>query len=53
MANLDSVPVIPVQNLKVTVTLITNVKKVLDVDQTIVQLHLDMKHTQIAVMMQL
>ena len=33
-------------------TLMTNVKKVSDVDQTIVQLHLDLMPTQIAVMMQ-
>ncbi len=53
MEKLDSVLVILVQNLKETVTLMTNVKKVSDVDQTIVQLHLDLIHIQIAVMMQL
>ena len=53
MDKLDTVLVILVQNLKETVTLMTNVKKVSDVDQTIVQLHLDLMHTQIAVMMQL
>ena len=52
MEKLDSVLVILVQNLKGTVTLMTNVKKVSDVDQTIAQLHLDLMHTQIAVMMQ-
>ena len=52
MEKLDSVLVILVQNLKEIVTLMTNVKKVSDVDQTIAQLHLDLMHTQIAVMMQ-
>ncbi len=53
MEKLDSVLVILVQNLKETVTLMTNVKKVSDVDQTIVLLHLDLMPTQIAVMMPL
>ena len=53
MEKLDSVLVILVQNLKVTVTLMTNVKKVSDVDQTIAQFHLDLKSIQIAVMQQL
>ena len=52
MEKLDTVLVILVQNLKETVTLMTNVKKVSDVDQTIVQIHVDLMHTQIAVMMQ-
>ena len=52
MDKLDTVLAILVQNLKETVTLMTNVKKVSDVDQTIAQLHLDLMHTQIAVMMQ-
>ena len=47
MDKLDSVLAILVQNLKETVTLMTNVKKVSDVDQTIVQLHLDFITTQI------
>ena len=53
MDKLDSVLVILVQNLKETVTLTTNVKKVSDVDQTIVQIHLDLMQIQIAVMMQM
>ena len=53
MAKLDSVLAILVQNLKATVTLTTNVKKVSDVVQTIVQHHLVLMHTQIAVMIQL
>ena len=53
MEKLDSALVILVQNLKGTVTMITNVEKVLDVDQTIAQLHWDLIHTQIAVIMQL
>ena len=52
MENLDFVLVILVQNLKGTVILITNVKKVSDVVQTIVWLHMDLKHTQIVVMRQ-
>ena len=52
MEKLDSVLAILVQNLKETVTLMTNVKKVSDVDQTIAQFHLDLIHTQIAVMLQ-
>ncbi len=52
MDKLDSVLVILVQNLKETVTLMTNVKKVSDVDQKIVQIHLDLMEIQIAVMMQ-
>ena len=50
MEKLAFVLVILVQNLKETVILMTNVKKVSDVDQTIVQLHLDLMNTQIAVM---
>ena len=46
-------PVILVQNMKVTVTFITNVKKVLDVDQTIVWLYLDLTQIQIAAILQL
>ena len=42
MEELDSVLAILVQNLKETVTLMTNVKKVSDVDQTIAQHHLDL-----------
>ena len=53
MDKLDTVLVILVQNLKETVTLMTNVKKVSDVDQTIALFHLDLMHIQIAVMMQL
>ena len=53
MEKLDSVPAILVQILKGTVTLITNVKKDLSVEQTIVLLPLDLIHTQIAVMFQL
>ena len=49
MDKLDSVLVIHVQNFKETVTLMTNVKKVSDVDQTIAQNPLDLMHTQIAV----
>ena len=46
-------PVILVQNMKVTVTFISNVEKVLDVDQTIVWLHLDLTQIQIAAILQL
>ena len=53
MEKLDSVLVILVQILMETVILMTNVKKVLDVDQTIARLHLDLMHTQIAVILQL
>ena len=53
MEKLDSVLVILVHNLKETVTLMTNVKKVSDVDQTIVQFHLDLKSIQIVVILQL
>ena len=53
MEKLDSVLAILAQNFMGTVTLITNVQKVLDVDQTIVWLHLDLIQTQIAVMLQL
>ena len=53
MEELDSVLAILVQILKVTVTLMTNVKKVLGADQKIVFLHLDLIHAQIVVMMQL
>ena len=48
---MDSVLAILVQNLKGTVTLMANVEKVSYVDQTIVQLHLDLMCTQIAVLM--
>ena len=51
MENSDSVLVIFVQNLKETVTLITNVKKVSNVDQIIVLHHLDIIPTQIAVLL--
>ena len=51
MENSDSVLVIFVQNLKETVTLITNVKKVSNVDQIIVLHHLDLMPTQIAVIL--
>ena len=47
---MDSVLAILVQNLKGIVTLMTNVKEVSDVDQTIVQIPMDLMHTQIAVM---
>ena len=53
MENSDSALVILVQNLKETVTLMTNVKKVSDVDQTIARLHLDLMPTQIVVILQL
>ena len=46
-------PVILVQNMRVTVTFITNVEKVLDVDQTIVWLYLDLTQIQIAAILQL
>ena len=46
-------PVILVQNMKVTVTFISNVEKVLDVDQTIVWLYLDLTQIQIAAILQL
>ena len=39
MEKLDSVLAILVQNLKGTVTLMTNVKEVSDVDQTIARLY--------------
>ena len=42
-----------VQNLKATAIFMTNVKKVLDVDQTIVLTILDLMYTQIAVILQL
>ena len=42
-----------VHNLKETVTLMTNVRKVSDVEQTIVQFHLDLKLIQIVVILQL
>ena len=51
MENSDSVLVIFVQNMKETVTLITNVKKVSNVDQIIVLHHLDLMPTQIAVIL--
>ena len=50
---MDSVLAINAQNLMGIVTLTTNVDMVSDVDQTIAQLHLDLMHTQIVVMMQL
>ena len=53
MDKLDTVLAFLVQNLKETVTLNTNVEKVSDVDQTIVQLHWDLMHTQIVVIGQL
>ena len=53
MVKLDSVLAILVQNLKGTVTLMTNVKKVSDVDQTIAFILLDLMPTQIAVILQL
>ena len=53
MEKSDSALVTLVQNLKGTVTLMINVKKVLDVDQTIAWLPLDLMPTQIAVMKQL
>ena len=46
-------PVILVQNLKVTVTFMTNVEKVLDVDQTIVWIFLDLTQIQIAAILHL
>ena len=51
MEKLDSVLAILALKVKGTVTLMTNVRKVSDVDQTIVQLHLDLMCTQIAVLM--
>ena len=53
MEKLDSVLVILVHNLKETVTLMTNVKKVSDVDQTIAQFHLDLIPIWIVVILQL
>ena len=53
MEKLDSVLVIYVLNLKGTVTLINNVKKVSDVDQTIVLIFLDLMLTPIVVIPQL
>ena len=53
MEKMDSVLAINAQNLMGIVTLTTNVDMVSDVDQTIAQLHLDLMHTQIVVMMQL
>ena len=53
MEILDIVLAILVQNLKGTVTLNTNVKKVLDVDQTIALIHLDLMHILIAVILHL
>ena len=53
MEKLDSVLVILVMNLKETVTLMTNVKKISDVDQTIAWIPLDLMYTLIVVMMQL
>ena len=53
MEKLDSVLVILVLNLKVTVTLMTNVKKVSDVDQTIALVILDLMTTKIVVILQL
>ena len=42
-----------VQNLKATAIFMTNVKKVLDVEETIALTFLDLMYTQIAVMLQL
>ena len=42
-----------VQNLKATAIFMTNVEKVLDVEETIVLTFLDLMYTQIAVMLQL
>ena len=53
MEKLDSALVILVQNLQATVTLMTNVKKVSDVDQTIALIHLDLMPTLIAVILQM
>ena len=53
MGKLDSVLAILVLNLKGTVTLTTNVKEASLADQTIVQVHLDLMHTQIAVILPL
>ena len=53
MEKLDSVLAILVQNLKETVTLMTNVKMVSDVDQTIAWIPLDLMLTQIVVMLQM
>ena len=53
MEKLDTVLAIPVQKMMETVTLMTNVKKVSDVDQTIAPHHLDLKCIQIAVMLHL
>ena len=51
MVTLDFAIVILVQNMKDTVTLMTNVKKVSDVEQTIVPFHLDLIGKQIAVIL--
>ena len=51
MDKLDSVLAILVQTLWVIVTLVNNVKKVTDVDQIIVWLHLDLMFTQIVVIL--
>ena len=53
MEKLDSVLVILVHNLKETVTLMINVKKVSDVEQTIAHIHLDLMLILIAVILQL
>ena len=51
MEKLDFVLVILAQNLKATVTLMTNVMKVSDVDQTIAMIILDLMSTPIVVML--
>ena len=53
MGKLDSVLAILVLNLKGTVTLTTNVKEASLADQTIAQVHLDLMHTLIAVILPL
>ena len=53
MDKLDSVLVIPVKNLKGSVTLMTIVKEVSDVEQTIAHFHLVLIPIQIAVTLQL
>ena len=51
MEKLDSVLVDLVPNLKETVTLMNNVKKDSDVEQTSAQIHLDLMLKQIAVIL--
>ena len=53
MEKLDFVDVIAVRRTKVIVILITNVKEVKDVGQTVAQLHLALILTQIVVTQQL